>query len=437
MVSFPRELFSCVDKLDVIHIILTSFVSEVYVNLILPKGKQVEDSMESYRQSFLFLCVIAIATACSIPAYAETVEEKKAAANYDETLPVPEEVRAGVEAPSTLPELASGQSAQTVVQPVQVVAVATSEVLQTPAASPVIPMALPVPQSQPVGTIASPAAPAVPQVSLPKAEGSQAPGTVQLVPAVPQGAPKDMPADQVFATANPSGLVEISGYKYPVFLFAPKDYKTDRTYAMIMIAPAESAKAEKQIEYLTGLAQRKSLFILAPYVLWPKQGDTPYRLDEWLLTVKRDVMERFPISKKRVYLVGKDLGAHYAAYMAIKYPKEFSAVALLGQAWDGPFAQLVDPHSDAADQVPFYVALKAGGEVRARNQVWFDKLQQKGYPLHLVDYKGDEELDDLEFKKSVFDWLEATGQSWEASVGQGPKTWKGKFKKGVKDFFAV
>jgi len=54
-----------------------------------------------------------------------------------------------------------------------------------------------------------------------------------------------------------------------------------------------------------------------------------------------------------------------------------------------------------------------------------------------VDYKTDEELNDLEFKKGVFDWMEATGQSWEASVTQGPKTWKGKFKKGVKDFFAV
>jgi pimeloyl-ACP methyl ester carboxylesterase len=204
-----------------------------------------------------------------------------------------------------------------------------------------------------------------------------------------------------------------------------------------MIAPAESARAEKQIEYLSGLAQRKSIFILAPYVLWPKEGDTPYRLDEWLLTVKRDIVQRFPISKKRIYLVGKDLGGHYAAYMATKYPKEFSAVALLGEAWDGPFSQLIELRKDAADQVPFYIALKEGTDARSRNQGWFDKLQRDGYPLHLVDYQSDEELEDLEFKKSVFDWMEATSQSWEASVAQGQQSWKGKFKKGVKDFFVV
>ena len=68
---------------------------------------------------------------------------------------------------------------------------------------------------------------------------------------------------------------------------------------------------------------------------------------------------------------------------------------------------------------------------------WFDKLQKKGYQLHLVEYKNDEELNDLEFKKSVFDWMETTAGNWRASVAQGQKTWKGKFKKGVKDFFAI
>ena len=244
-------------------------------------------------------------------------------------------------------------------------------------------------------------------------------------------------SEPVPSASVPSGLVEVNGFKYPVYLFIPKDYKTDRTYAMIMIAPADLAKAQQQIEYLTGLAQRKSIFILAPYVLWPKSGTTPYSLDDWLLSVKKEIAERFPINKKRIYLLGKGSGAQYAGYLAVKYPQEFSAVALLGEAWDGPFSQLVHPKSDAADQVPFYVALKADGDAKTRNQAWFDTFQKKGYPLHLVDYKTDEELDGLEFKKSVFDWMETTSQNWAISVAQSQKSWKGKFKKGVKDFFAV
>lgn len=345
--------------------------------------------MKNFRKNVLFFILSSFIILSSVPVRAETVEEKKEAANYDETLPASGEAQRGEEAS-------------------------------------------PVPQASPE---APPAQPVVPGSSVEK----ETPKTVSEVPTAPSSrvTPQEMPEDQVFTDSKPSGLVEVSGYKYPVYLFAPKDYKTDRTYAMVMMAPAESMKAEKQIEYLTGLAQRSSIFVLAPYVLWPKAGDTPYALDQWLLTVKKDVMERFPISKKRTYLVGKDSGAQYAAYFAMKYPKEFAAVTLLGEAWEGPFALLVQPRANAGEQLPFYIALKAGGDARSRNQVWFDKLQEKGYPLHLVDYKNDEELDDLEFKKSFFSWMEETGQSWQASAAQAPKTWKGKFKKGVKDFFAV
>ncbi len=243
--------------------------------------------------------------------------------------------------------------------------------------------------------------------------------------------------EPIQSVSVPSGLVEVEGFKYPVYLFIPKDYKTDRTYAMIMIAPAENIKAQEQIEYLTGLAQRKSIFVLAPFVLWPKSGTTPYQLDDWLLSVKKEIAERFPINKKRIYLLGKDSGAQYAGYLAVKYPQEFSAIALLGEAWDGPFSQLVHLQSGAINQVPFYVALKADGDAKARNQVWFDAFQKKGYPIQLVDYKNDDELQNLEFKKSVFDWMETTSQNWAISVAQSQKDWKGKFKKSVKDFFAV
>ena len=169
--------------------------------------------MENCRRGVLFLVLSVFFIASGVSAHAETVEEKKAAANYDETLPAAEEAQA-IEKVSSEPASAS------------------------------------------VGTVPSPA--------VPIAAPAPSPETVQPLPAASQGVSKDMPGGQEAAVSNTSGLVEVSGYKYPVFLFVPKDYKTDRTYAMIMIAPAESAKAEKQIEYLEGLAQRKSVFILAP-----------------------------------------------------------------------------------------------------------------------------------------------------------------------------
>lgn len=381
--------------------------------------------MKNCRESFLFVFLSVFMIAGGVSAYATTVEEKKAAAYYDEKLPDPQEQK-------ILEEMASEAQAPKSVTSAKAVAPSTASVRTQGVEK--MPLAVDIPESvnaapKVVPPVVSSKTQVVPAVAAVASKGGSQVAS--------QPASKELPETQVFADSNPSGLVEVSGYKYPVFLFAPKDYKVDRTYAMIMIAPAEDAKAEQQIEYLSGLAQRKSVFILAPYVLWPKGGDTPYTLDTWLLDVKRDMVERFPISKNRIYLVGKDSGAHYAAYMATKHPKEFSAAALLGQAWDGPFSELVQPRTDGADQIPFFVALKAGSDARAKNQAWFDRLQGDGYPIHLVEYKNDEELGDLEFKKSAFEWMETMSQNWTTTVDKQQHTWKGKFKKGVKDFFAV
>lgn len=263
------------------------------------------------------------------------------------------------------------------------------------------------------------------------------------VATISQAAPVAPPEKQMVETekapdvSKPSGMVEISGFKYPVYLFVPNDYKTDRLYPMVTLAPSEAVKARDQIEYLAGLAQRRSIFILAPDVLWPKAGDTPYWLDEWFLSVKKEIIERFPINKKRVYLLGKGTGAQYAAYLATEHPQEFSAVVLLEKAWEGPFAQLIKPRSNAVNQVPFYIAFKAGSEEKERNQIWLEDLQKKGYLLNVTEYQKDEELNELEFKKAFFDWLEDKSQSWAAIVAKSHEGWKGRFKKGVKNFFEV
>jgi len=307
-------------------------------------------------------------------------------------------------------------------------------------AVPATQVAQPAVASEPAVPATQVAQPAVaPELAVPATQAAQPAVAQEPVDQTPSAAQPLAPVvgEIVTPIPNPYGVIEVKGYKYPVYLYAPKDYKTDRTYSLIMMAPAESVKAQEQIAYLTGLAQRRSVFILSPHVLWPKPGDTPYELDKWLFEVKRDIVERFPINRKRVYLFGKNSGAHYAAYLATQHPQEFSAVALFGEAWDGPFSQLIIPSSDPVKQVPFYIALKTGSDAKARNQAWFDRLQKKGYVLYLTEYPTEETLNDLEFKKTAYEWLEEASQSWIAEVAKRHQGWKGQLKKGFREFFTV
>ncbi|OQA39980.1 MAG: hypothetical protein BWY49_01185 [Candidatus Omnitrophica bacterium ADurb.Bin314] len=236
----------------------------------------------------------------------------------------------------------------------------------------------------------------------------------------------------------PSGLLAIADYKYPVYLYAPKGYRADRSYAMIMVAPSEGAKAEEGIEYFRGLADREMFFVLSTEGLWTEDDDVPTNLDVWLLQIKKDVLARFPVDQKRVFLVGRDSGAQYAAYLAMRYPAEFSGAALIGQAWSSSFAILMRPSPNPEKQVPFIAAFRADqAEVKAKNQEWLDKLQMKGYPLKVVDVPDAAGFNTSEFKKETYAWLETTSQRFGAVVEKGKKGFKSKLKKGIKDFFTV
>lgn len=433
--------------------------------------------MENYRKSLFPLLGVAFLMVFAVSVHAQTGEETQAAIMEDEAAGVSEVTEEAVS--TALPVATEAQP--DVTEQVSVSPVQEAVALQTPEMQPAVDQASMAPQAietqpaliQETVTPQWPEAqsaivqePVVPQAPETQLSEYQEPGIEQVPevqpavvpePVVPQVtetqhavpeviAAQEAPAAEavppvaeeiISPTPNPSGVMQVSGYKYPVYLYAPKDYKTDRTYSLIMIAPAESENAQEQIDYLTGLAQRNSIFILSPHVLWPKSGDTPYELDKWLLDVKKDVVDRFPINRKRVYLVGKNSGAHYAAYLATEHAEEFTAAALFGEAWDGPFSQLIKASSDPARQVPFYIALKTGSDAKPRNQAWFDKLQKKGYWLYLTEYPAEGTLDELEFKKAAYDWLEEASQSWIAAAAKSHQGWKGRFKKGFRDFFTV
>lgn len=236
----------------------------------------------------------------------------------------------------------------------------------------------------------------------------------------------------------PTGLFQITDYKYPVLFYAPSEYRPDRTYPLVIVAPSEGAKAQEGIAYLKGLADRRSVFILSTEGVAPQSGSTPYALDDWLIQIKKDIMKRFPINSKKIYLLGRDTGAHYAAYLAVKYPQEFTGAALIGAAWAGVYEKLILPSSNPEKQMPFFIVFRADqADVQKKNEVWLAKFQAKGYPLKYTEVKNADETGALEFKKDMFDWLDTTSQSWSATVAKSRTGFKSKFKQGLKDFFAV
>ena len=213
----------------------------------------------------------------------------------------------------------------------------------------------------------------------------------------------------------PTGLLEVEFYKHPVYLFVPEQYaeKTFRDFPLIIAMPDFGEEPSDYIQEWTSVARRRSFIVIVPAVR-PREDTVPYPVDEWILGIKKDVTERYRIAKDRIFLVGHGHAASYAAYLGVKFPQEFSGVALLDGSWAGPFHQLVRLQSTPDRQIPFYVVFspaKAGLLAKTKQET--SKLVDKGYPIYFETIDSQSEFSSRDFQFQMFDWLEEKSRAWQ------------------------
>ncbi len=231
----------------------------------------------------------------------------------------------------------------------------------------------------------------------------------------------------------PTGLVELKDYHYPVYLFVPENYKPERSYSLLIAVPGEGESPAENIKFWLSQAKRQSLMVLSPTNLRPEEE--PYAMDRWLLRLKKDITDRYHISPERIYLVGKGGGAHYASYLGTRYPREFSAVALLGGSWAGKFEKLIHPQSQPRRQVPFFVSLKEGNSLLEKTKQWIYRFEKKGYPVYFEQLESSEDFTSADFQKRLLKWLDEKGQHWQDRIRESQKSTKEKIRRGLEEYF--
>ncbi len=233
-----------------------------------------------------------------------------------------------------------------------------------------------------------------------------------------------------------TGKLEISDYHYPVALYVPETYDAAKTYPFLIALPDIAEDPSKHLEEWMSLAKRKNLIVLVPS-LQIRVTETPYKTDEWLLKLKSDIEKQYRIDKDRIFLAGKNQGAHYAAYLGIKFPEEFSAVIMIGGSWSGPFERLLTLNGKPLKQRPFLAIVDQddAGLIEGSEQVAY-KMTQKGYPVYLKKVSKDAlELKDT--RKEALDWAEEKQIAWNHQLDENRKTFRARVDKVFHDFFEI
>ncbi|MBP9865367.1 MAG: hypothetical protein KBC91_03075 [Candidatus Omnitrophica bacterium] len=243
-------------------------------------------------------------------------------------------------------------------------------------------------------------------------------------------------ADEEEEPKVPTGILELEGYKYPVLLLVPETYTRKVAYPLIVTVPAEGQEPKDALAYWEGMSRRRNMIVLAPSGLRP--DGLPTAVDEWILGIMKDVAMRYRISPKRIYLFGKDDGAHYAAYLGTRHPEAFSAVALVSGSWIGKYEKIIWPASNAAEQRPFIIYLREDQqELYQATMKKALEFENKGYSVQVKTVVGEDHLARIDFKKQLFEVIETKNQEWQDVIAESGKTFKQRARLAVKEFFAV
>lgn len=231
----------------------------------------------------------------------------------------------------------------------------------------------------------------------------------------------------------PTGLLELEK-KYPYYLYVPAEYTTDQLWPLIVLIGKRGELARDLASAWSDWAKKnQSLLLVVPNTT--PQGDVPQKSDEWLFSIKREVMERYRVDPNRILLVGLDSGGHYAAYLGTNHPEEFSAAALIRASWAGPFERILRPTPNRQKQISFYLALDPEGEHFSKAEARALEFEKKGYQVTFEPYKHDEALS--QFQDRLFQWFQADTEARVTPKQKHRATFKEKWNGFFHDFFEV
>jgi len=247
--------------------------------------------------------------------------------------------------------------------------------------------------------------------------------------------PLPLCADTFFGEFK-TGLIEIQDFKYPVFFYVPESVKPGSRYPLIISIPDEGEKPSENVQKWVKIADSMSLLVLVP--TYKRLDELPNAFDRWFFQVKEMTSSAYPVNPGKIYLVGEHGGAAYAAYLGVNYPDEFSAIGILEGPLGGQFEKLMKLQTRPAEQIPIYIAWKEGDPDKLRQvEERALEFQENGYFVEFKKFPDDTDFSKRGFKKEMLRWMSDKSADWESVVSQSKKTFKEKFRKGVKEFFTI
>lgn len=214
-----------------------------------------------------------------------------------------------------------------------------------------------------------------------------------------------------------TGLQNIASDRYGYSLFVPSDYTSNRSWPLVVALHDSGARGEDYIKVWAEAARQHGMIVFCPTYEEPK-GGLPYDHDNRLIRLKREIQDQYEVDPSRILIVGFGNGGHYAFYLGLRYPKEFTAIASVGDATQGSLKNLFTFSYAEVNRLPVLILVTHGNEITdsPESLTELEKIRSKGYLVETVEAQTANDLKNPNTNFYILEWFQQASAERESGL---------------------
>ena len=234
--------------------------------------------------------------------------------------------------------------------------------------------------------------------------------------------------DATFFGEVKTGLQNVASDRYGYSLFVPPEYTPDRSWPMVMALHDSGARGEDYIQVWAQAAKEHGVIVFCPTYEEPRSG-LSFDHDNRLIRLKRAVQSQYEIDPHRILVTGFGTGGHYAFYLGLRYPDEFTAVASVGNGVKGSLEKLFTFSYAEVHQLPILLLVEEEREITGskKTMAQLEDLQKRGYSIETVEAEKTSDLKNPNTSTYVLEWFEQVSAERETGLKKRSFSAKQKF----------
>lgn len=224
-----------------------------------------------------------------------------------------------------------------------------------------------------------------------------------------------------------TGLQNIASDRYGYSVYIPTDYTPDRKWPLVIALHDEGKRGEDYIQSWLEPAKKLGMIVFCPTYEQPRSG-LPYEHDERLIRLKESIQSQYEIDPNRILITGFGSGGHYAVYLGLRYPKQFTAIASVGNGFKGALQKLFTYSFSEVYQLPILMLLEPEDKnEEPETLTQLSEVQKRGYLLETVEAENAKDLENPMTNSYVLEWFSQVSAQREKGLTERPFSMKQSF----------